>query len=420
MAIPPALSRKIFVQGAAAASTLGFPAFIRARGEAAETLTIGQIWDLTGIFGDVAENGRRGATIALDWWNQRGGPMGRRVVTVVEDDQNNPGVAVEKARKLVNQDRAAALLGTVSSAAALSASSAASALGVLFMAGGHADSISGKSCRWNTFQIPQTTWQLTHATGFSFAKLLGKRWYLITPDYAFGHSLAAGYQDVVGKVGGQIIENDLTPLGTSDFSPYLTKVQAKRPDCLVLLVQGADWVNCIKQASAFGITEKIPICGPFAELESIWALPHNLRTGYWGTDWYYKGDLVLGAGNTLAERFAKEHRQRYTIPPTAESCFGFIAMDRLLWAIDQAKSTDAVKLAKALEGARFQSLWAGESYFRPVNHALVWPMWFGKLRPEGTPGDPYDVFEIIDRQPASSTMVPDAAASRVCHFAWPS
>ncbi|TAM75676.1 ABC transporter substrate-binding protein [bacterium] len=413
------LSRKAFVQGAAAAS-LAVPAFIAHRGDAAQTLRIGEVWELTGVFADVAQNGVRGAAIAVDWWNQRGGVLGRRVEALVEDNQNNPGASVEKARKLVNQEGAVALMGTVNSAAALSTSGAANAMRVLFMAGGHADAISGKACRWNTFQIPQTTWQIAHATGFSFAKLLGKRWYLITPDYALGHALAAGYEDVAKIIGGEIVANDLTPLGTSDFSPYLTKVEAAKPDCLVLLVQGADWVNCIKQASSYGITAKIPLCGPFAELESIWALPPKLRTGYWGTDWYYKGELVLGERNALAERFTVEYRKRHGQPPTAESCFGYISMDRLLWGIAQAGTTDALKVAKILEGARFRSLWEGESYFRPVNHALEWPMWFGKLRPNGTPGDPYDVFEILDRQPAGTTQVPHAAAAKACAFSWPS
>ena len=59
--------------------------------------------------------------------------------------------------------------------------------------GGHTDDVTGKNCNWNTFRVCHSTWMETHATGFDLAKRFGKKWYLITPDYAFGHSLLRGY-----------------------------------------------------------------------------------------------------------------------------------------------------------------------------------------------------------------------------------
>jgi len=418
------ISRKSFVKGAglgAAALSAGFPAFIPKLGEAADVLKIGEIEELTGVYAAVAQNQKRGVALAVDWWNKKGGVLGRKVEVIVEDNQNNPGVSVEKARKLVNEDKVVALVGTVNSAATLSTSGAANALGVMFVdSGGHADQISGKDCHWSTFQTCHPTWALTHSTGYSIAKLFGKRWYMITPDYAFGHALATGYQDVIKKLGGEIIDNDLTPLGTSDFSPYLTKVASAKPSCLLILVQGEDWVNCLKQASSFGLLNKLPVAGPYAELESVWAVPPEVRVGYWGTEWYYKGDIVFGSNKAAAENFVNAYKKLYNQPPTPRSCFGFIAMDRLLWSINEAKSTDPVKCAKALAGAPFRGLWDGSAVYRSSDHALQWPMWFGKLNPNGTPGDPHDVFHILDRQEAAQIYLSDAEASKACALKWPS
>ncbi|MDE2571848.1 MAG: ABC transporter substrate-binding protein [bacterium] len=417
------ISRRDFVKGAglgAAALSAGFPAFIPSIGEAADSLKIGQIEELTGVYAAVAQNEKRGAALAAEWWNKKGGVMGRKVEVIVEDNQNNPGVSVEKARKLVNQDKVAAIMGTLNSAAALATSNACNEMGVFYIdSGGHTDLITGQHCHWNTFQTCHTTWQLTHATGFSIAKLFGKKWYLITPDYAFGHSLAKGYADVAKRIGGTIIENDLTPLGTSDFSPYLTKIAAKKPDCVLVLVAGGDWVNCLKQAGQYGVLKSFPVAGPYAELESVWAVPPEVRVGYWGTEWYYKGDDVLGKGNTLAQQFVSEYHKLYNEPPTPRSCFGFTAMDRMLWTINETKSTDAVKCAKALAGAKFHGLWEGSSEYRTVDHALQWPVWFGKLNPHGTPGDPRDVFHILDRQEAAGTALSPADAAKVCNLKWP-
>lgn len=416
------LSRRQFSKVVAgAAAGMAIPAFIPRLGEAADTLKIGQIEELTGTYAAVAQSEVRGAAIAVDWWNAKGGAMGRKIEVIVEDNQNNPGVSVEKARQLVNENKVSALMGTLNSAASLSTSATASSLGVMFVvSGGHADQITGQDCHWTTFQTCHPTWALTHATGFSIAKMFGKKWYLITPDYAFGHALATGYQDVIKRIGGEIVANDLTPLGTTDFSPYLTKVEAAKPSCLLVLVQGDDWVNCLKQAAQYGLLSKIPVAGPYAELENLLAVPPSVRVGYWGAEWYYKGDLVLGKNNTLAERFVAEYKSRHKMPPTARSCFGYTAMDRLLWSINEAKSTDPVKCSKALSGAEFQGLWAGRSQYRPQDHALMWPIWFGKLNPNGTPGDSFDLFDVIDRQEPQNVYLSADDASKVCHLNYPS
>src|SRR5579872_2064817 len=172
------ISRDTFLKGAgigAATLSIGFPAFIPHRGEAAEAIKIGLIEEITGTYAAFARSEIRGANLAVDAWNKRGGVLGRPVQLLVEDNQNNPGVSVEKARKLVNQDKVVALAGTINSSAALSTSAAAAEMNVPFIdSGSHADQISGAQCHWNTFQTCHATWMQTHGTGYSIAKKFGK------------------------------------------------------------------------------------------------------------------------------------------------------------------------------------------------------------------------------------------------------
>jgi branched-chain amino acid transport system substrate-binding protein len=259
----------------------------------------------------------------------------------------------------------------------------------------------------------------THATGYSLAKKFGKTWYMIIPDYAFGHALRAGYEDVAKKIGVTFVGQDLTPLGTTDFSSYLTKVLNAKPDLLLVLVQGDDFVNCLKQCSQYGIAGKIPIGGPQVELEAVLALPKEARVGYWGVEWYYNSPLCIGTGNTLASNFIREYRRNNNVPPSARSAFGYITMDRLLWAINEAKSTDAAKLARTLQGVKFHSIWEGDGYYRDVDHQLMWPMWLGAIRPNGTPQDKDDIFDIVDRQQADAVEQTVSEKEKVCHMGWP-
>ena len=418
------LDRKSFLTTAAITSAglvTGFPAILPSRAFAADTLKVGMNEEYTGVYAAYAQSETRGALMAMDAWNARGGVMGGTKVELIQaDNNNNPGTAVEKTRQLVLVQKCPVLMGTINSADSLAVSGAANALNVFYIdSGGHADAVTGEKCAYSTFRTCHSTWMETHATGYSLAKKFGKKWYMIIPDYAFGHALQAGYHAVGKQIGVEFVGEDLTPLGTTDFSPYLTKVLAAKPDLLLVLVQGDDFVNCLKQTTQYGIVGKVPIGGPQVELEAVWALPKEARVGYWGVEWYYKGASVLGSGNKLADDFVAAYHKKYNEPPTARSAFGYITMDRMLWTVNEAKSTNAAKMAKTLEGAKFQSIWEGGGYYRDVDHQLMWPMWVGQIRAQGTAEDKYDIFDIVDRQEAEAIEQSAAEKKAVCHMNWP-
>src|SRR5947199_6925227 len=98
-------------------------------------------------------------------------------------------------------------------------------------------------------------------------KKYGKKWHFITPDYAFGHTLYQACTDDLKKLGGTVTGNELTPLGTTDFSAYLIKARAAKPDVLLVLPQGSDMVNRLKQIAQFGVGQQGQVAGMEQELE---------------------------------------------------------------------------------------------------------------------------------------------------------
>jgi branched-chain amino acid transport system substrate-binding protein len=416
------MKRGDFVRMSAAGiggAAVGISALAPTRGDAADDLVIGMTNPLTGTYAALGQNQARGAEFAVAAWNARGGVLGRRIVLAAEDDAADPGVAVQKARKLIEQDHAAALIGTVSSATTLSESATANTLGKVFIdMGGAADTMSGKDCNWNSFRTCKTAYMLTHATGSAFSKF-GKRWYMISPDYAYGHGLAAGYTEVAKKLGATIVGRDLTPLGTADFSSYLSKVRSANPDVLIVNVSGNDFVNCMKQANSFGMLKSMAVGGPLIELESLWALPPAARGGYWGVEWYYASKNVTGNRKSAAD-FISAYKKAHNEPPTARSVFGYTAADRLLAAIGEAKSVDSVKVARALSGSRFQSpLWTGSAHIRPEDHQMMWPMWVGKVRAAAPAGDAHDLLEDLVTVAADRIAVPVANVKATCSMTFP-
>ncbi len=414
------MSRKAFVAStAAAAAAMSFPVFIPRRGAAADLIQIGVTEEITGVYAEAARNEIRGMQMAVDQQNKAGGVLSRQVKLVIEDNANNPGTAVEKARKLIQVDKVNGLLGTVNSANSQATSNVCLEAAIPFIdTGGHTDSVTGTQCHWTSFRTCHSTWMETHATGFSIANKLGKKWYYLAPDYAFGHSLLDGYKDVEKKLGVTSVGEDLAPLGTTDFSAYLTKVMNAKPDVLILMQAGQDQINALKQADSMGLLKRIPVAGPQGELEYFWSLPKEARVGYWGIEWYYKSALVTGKNRAAAD-FIKAFTALYKQPPTARGVFGYIAAQRLMAAMEKSKGTDAVKISQALSGEHFAGLWEGDAYYRDVDHQMIWPMWFGQVHSEGKNGDENDIFEIADAQPGDKIEKSADEQKLVCKLNYP-
>src|SRR5580692_5232909 len=128
----PRFSRSALLKGVSAAG-MGAPVFLPQIGSAADELRIGLVEPTTGIYATYGEYERAGIAMAVDAWNAKGGVMGRKVVTFAEDDANDPGIGVQKARKLVQQNKCVALIGTINSGISLSVQGAAEAMGVIFI-----------------------------------------------------------------------------------------------------------------------------------------------------------------------------------------------------------------------------------------------------------------------------------------------
>ena len=253
-----------------------------------EPIKIGDIDPLTGNYAAEGESQSRGAKMAVAEINAKGGVLGRELQLVIEDNASNAGLSAQKAHKLIDQDKVSFLMGTVSSAASLSVSQVAHQQGMVFMvAGGHTDPVTGSQCHWSTFRICTTTYMLAAGLAGTLYKKFGGKWYFLTPDYAFGHTLQDSYVTILKKLGGTDLGNSLSPLGTTDFSSYLIKAASTNPDVLINLTDGQDRINSLKQAAQFGLFKKFAIGGGLSELEVLRALPPEAKTGWATLEWWW-------------------------------------------------------------------------------------------------------------------------------------
>jgi branched-chain amino acid transport system substrate-binding protein len=384
---------------------------------AEEPIKIGLDNPLTGTYAALGKNELIGCQLALDQINAKGGILGRKVDLLVEDSTSgDAGTAVEKARKLIDRDKVDFLLGNINSALAAAMANVSFEKGVFHVVpGGHTDPITGTNCHWNVFRVCNTTQMEANAVAGTLIKTAGKKWYYITPDYAFGHTLQAGLEKASAALGGTKVGGDLTPLGTTDFSSYLIKAQAANPDVIIFLVAGDDAVNALKQAVQFGLDKKFHIAGAQQELEVLLGLPPEARIGTWVFEWYWKQPNVPDVDAFVAE--VKKRSGGHV--PTARTWFGYAAMWTCQLAAAQAKSLDAVKMAKAMQGFKLPpeiSLMPDGAFYRAAQNQLIPDLYVGNAQSKG-PGGPEDLFNVTDivKGPTAAGTLQDTG----CKMTWP-
>ena len=410
------LDRRTVIKTAVAAGVaqIASPFVITAR--AADAIKIGMVDPLTGAYAAVANNEVIGAKFAVEQINAKGGVLGRPLELLVEDSANDVGTGVQKTRKLIERDQVSFIIGDVNSGVAQAMAQVTAEKKILhIVSGGHTDGITGKDCKWNLFRVCNTTRMEANSVSDILFNKYGKKWHFITPDYAFGHTLQQAGLANLKRLGGTMTGNELTPLGTTDYSAYLIKARAANPDVLLVLPQGSDMVNCLKQIAQFGIDKQIHVAGLQQELESLESMPPEARVGIWMFEWYWKQPGVAGV-----EQFVADIRKRSNGKvPTARTWFGFTSVQTYALVANQEKSLDAVKLAKALGNFELPAevkLQPNKVYYRAGDHQLMTSSFVGEALQKPA-GDPEDLFR-VDQVVAGDKVSP-AESETGCTLQWP-
>src|SRR5215470_1783638 len=412
-----AIGRRTILKAAAAAgiAQVASPFIIAARGE--EPVKIGLDNPATGTYAALGKNELNGCQLAIDQINAKGGILGRQVQLLVEDSTSgDAGTAVEKARKLIDRDKVDFLLGNINSALALAIAQVANEKGVFHVVpGGHTDAVTGKTCHWNVFRVCNTTRMETNSISQVLLDKFGKKWYFLTPDYAFGHTLQQGFEASLQKFGGTELGADLTPLGTTDFSSYLIKAQAASPDVIIFLQAGDDAVNALKQAVQFGLDKSFHLAGAQQELEVMIGLPPEARIGNWVFEWYWNQPNVPHVDEFVKAICAKSGGH----VPTARTWFGFAAIWTCALAANNAKSLEAVAMAKALQGFKLPpeiALMPNETFYREGDNQLMPTLFVGHAQSQGA-SDPEDLFVVDQLVKGVDAALP--VADTGCQMKWP-
>ena len=410
----PRPGRRRVLQGAAAiaGAQLAAPFLLSARGEV--PIKIGMTDELTGAASMLGSSEVHGATLAVEQINAKGGVLGRPLQLLTEDSANDTGTGVQKAIKLIDRDKVNVLLSDPNSGIAYAQTQVTNQKGILnIIPGAHTDPMTGKACKWNVFRICGTTSMDAASITGTLIKKFGKRWFMITPDYAYGHTLQAAFIRDVKKLGGTV-EAVMVPQTTLDFTATLIKAKLYKPTVLINNMYGQPQVDCMKQFLQFGLEKSIALGGAVFELEDVIATPAAAQTGWWNFEWWWNQPGVphVAAFNAAIEK-------KYHVMPSARVWFGYVAVHSFRLAAEHSKSLDALKMARTLEGMELPpevALQPGKVFYRKEDHQLMANIFVGEVHPPK--GNKFNIFTPHKLVPGQD--VAGSAADNGCHMTYPS
>ena len=348
---------------------------------ASDTCKIAFLDPLSGPVALVGEQVNRLYKFCVAQQNLKGGILGKKIEPIYVDTEFKPQVAVRKAEKLILDEHIDFLvIGSSSNIGIALAPVATKYKKILLNIGALSNIIQGQHFSRYAFRAIFNTWAQGAAYGAYYGKQSFTKFYLINPDYAFGHDFAEAVIAILKKNPKiNIVADEYFPVGIKDWAPYLSKIKASGAEVIITSVFGTDTLTLLKQISQFGL--KVEVGAYTAGVPSVLeaagdaALGVVIVGGILNTD---DSPDVVKTENLMHEMYKdhpdKDARYAYGVAIDYVNGWNFFAA-----ALQKAGSFDAEKIIQAWEGMHFTSLNGQDVYMRACDHQLVLPMSVAKV-----------------------------------------
>lgn len=358
------VSRRTFVKssagaGAALASTLAAPAVLA---QANAPIRIGFLNTFTGGLAYAGQAHTNGVNLYFDSINWT--VAGRKIELIKEDDQFNPQIGLQKVKKLVESDNVDLVMGVQASNVALAVLNYMKQQKAFYVVtGAGTDAITWDRYPY-LFRTSISTYQLSTPMANYVYDNLGKEVVTTSSDYAGGRDVIAQFRGPYLAKGGKVLKEIWPPLGTTDFSAYLTDIKSINPPVTYDFMPGADAVRFIQQYSEFGLKEHAPLTGfTIIDSQTISAL------GKAAIGVISALTFVDTVDNPEAKKFTADYRAKFNASPDLFADYAYVGAKVVADAIQAVggNTSDKDKLAEAMAKVQFKAP-RGPFRFDTVTH----------------------------------------------------
>lgn len=300
---------------------------------------IGLLATLEGPFAAGGADGMRGAELAV---RQRGGVVaGRKIEIIKASSDAKPDVAVNAARKLVEQDKVDILVGPLSGSEGIAVKDYSKTQPqVTFIngsSGAQATTLVNPSPNFFRFNTDGAQWMF--GLGKAALDKGYKRVMVIAEDYAFPYSQVQGFMSEFCRLGGRVPVKAWVPLGGKDYSSVIARIP-KDVDALLVVLGGADAVNFLNQYEAAG-GDKPMIGGSITVSQDVLNYRGKRRDSLVGT--LSAGPLADAYDAPEWKAFVADYQKNY---PVSTGAYPSPSLFALVYYINMKAALDALEAVK--------------------------------------------------------------------------
>jgi urea transport system substrate-binding protein len=348
-----------------------------------KTVTVGQLHSATGTMA-ISETGSiQAERLAIDQINAMGGVLGRQIEIIQEDGASDWPTFAEKAKKLLVNDRVAAVFGCWTSA------SRKAVLPVFEKENGllyYPTFYEGLEQSKNVIYTGQeATQQIIAGLDWLNKEKKAKTFFLIGSDYIWPRtSNKIARKHIENVLHGEVVGEEYYPLGHTQFGSLINKIKLKKPDAVYAIVVGGSNVSFYKQLKAAGVTSETQTLLTISVTEDeLLGIGGENMVGFYAAMKYFQS-LDNPNNSAFVKAFKEKYGDKSVIGDVTQAGY----LGPWLWkaAVEKAGSFEVDKVVAASPGIELKT--APEGYVKlHDNHHLWSKLRVGQVRMDGQ----YDV-----------------------------
>jgi urea transport system substrate-binding protein len=356
------------------AATLLATTILSADAHAADTVKVGILQSLSGTMAISEVTVKNAEAMAIDEINAAGGVLGKKIEPVVEDGASDPAIFAQKATKLVQENGVVTVFGGWTSASRKAMLPVFQRLKSLLW---YPVQFEGNECSPNImYSGAQPNQQIVPALTWGEEKGY-KNYFLVGSDYVFPRTANLILKKHIAKDKLTTSGEEYVPLGGTDFSAVIAKIQAAKPDVIYSTLNGDSNVSFFKQMAATG--SKIPVMSFSIGEQEAQAMGPSLVQGSYAA-WNYFQSIDTPANKKFVAAYQAKFGAGAAV--TDPMVHGYV--DVYIWkaAVEKAKSFDVDKVRKAAVGLTLADSAMGSVKFAD-NQSLYQTAYIGQLDSAG-------------------------------------
>ncbi|MCD6076342.1 MAG: transporter substrate-binding protein [Ramlibacter sp.] len=365
--------------------------------QATGPVRIGFITDMSSLYADI--DGPGGAE-TIKWAVQDfgGKVLNRPIEVLTADHQNKADVAASKAREWIDSQGVVMLVGGTSSGTALATAGVAKEKKIPYISiGAGSARLTNEDCSPYTIHYAYDTVALAKVGGGALVKAGAKKWYFLTADYAFGHSLESDASNVVKANGGTVVGAVRHPLNASDFSSFLLQAQSSKADILALANAGGDTINTMKAAKEFGITKTMKVAGLLVFINDVHSVGIANAEGLQLADsWYWNQD-------DESRKFAARFFEKFKRMPSSLQAADYSATMNYLKAVQKIGTTDSDKVMAELKSMKYNDFYHKNGSVR-ADGRMIHDMFLFQVKSAKESTKPWDYYKLVAKVPGEQAF----------------